>query len=489
MISIRRSLTRFLLVTLVALMLIGGVVAFYSTRAFLLTEFDSNLIVRARALIALVEYEEGRFEFEFSDDLLSDFDSTFGSDSFEIWLGTGEVLTRSHSLHGGDLPRRPVPEGVEEIYDLELPGGHPGRALAVAFMPRSSEDVKDGHIVHPSEPWSGPHLQMVLALNRRALDEAVGSFARGIVLMEVLLLIAVLILVQAAIRRGLSPLDELATEVDAIDEASLDRRLHLNGQPTELVGVRTKLNELLERLQMAFDRERRFSSGAAHELRTPISELRTLTEVALKWPEGRSDSERTKDLSDAHAIACQMDEVVSALLVIARNGQEEEGRAPEELAVGPILESAIEGLATLASSKRIELSIDAPDGLAVRSSRVVLQALLRNLADNAVEYAPAGSRVLLSARAEQKTVVIAITNEDSTLTEADLPHLFEPFWRKDESRTDSRHSGLGLAVCETLARAIEAPLSVRLEPAGHVTFTLAVSGGARSPKSARPVRA
>lgn len=481
MISLRRRLTRSLLVTLSALMLAGGVVAYCATRAFLIAEFDSSLRVRAGSVVALVEFEQGRFQFESSDELAADFDSPAGYGAYEIRLASGDVLARSRSLQQGDLPARAVPEGGEEIFDLPLRGDHPGRAIAIAFRPEAAEVVEGGQIVHAQEPWTDPPLQLVLAQDRQDLDAALGSFGRGIALTEVVLLVLVAVLVRIGVRRGLTPLSALAAEVDAIDEASLDRRLAIEGQPTELVGVRRKLNELLERLQMAFDRERRFSSGAAHELRTPIAELRALTEVALKWPAG-PDHERTKDLSEAHAIACRMEEVVGALLAIARDGHVEERSAREDLEVRPIVEAAVASAAAIAEVKRVEVAIDVPAGLLVRSKRVPLQTLLRNLVENAFEYAPPSSRVLVSARADGSFALISVTNEDATLAEADLSHVFEPFWRKDDSRTDARHSGLGLAVCETLARAIDASIRVALDPPGHVTFTLAL---AREPEITR----
>jgi len=489
LISIHRKLTRSLLATLIGLLLAGGGVAIWTTRAFLIAEFDSALGVKARSLAALVEYEQGRFEFEFEDHFMPEFDLASGADYFEIRLGSGEPLFRSKSLRGGDLPRTIAPEGEELIYDLGLPFERRGRALAYAFQPRASEDTVVDGVLMPPEHWIGAPLEIVVAVDRSHLDAAVASFARGIVLTEAVLLLAVLVLVQIEVRRGLRPLDLLAAEVDAVDEAALDRRLSLENQPVELLGVRRKLNELLGRLQMAFDRERRFSSGAAHELRTPIAELRTLTEVALKWPEGRSETDRTRDLSEAHAIACQMEEVVSALLAIARNGHHEESLEPEFLPLAPIVGGAVEGLTTAAARKRIEIAIEVPEALAVRSSRVPLTTVLRNLAENAVEHAPPGTSVHVSARAVDGAAEVRITNQDATLTEADLPRLFEPFWRKDDSRTDSGHSGLGLAVCDTLSRAIGVSLQVKLEPPGHVTATLTVPRAARSRQSAAPASA
>ena len=474
MTTIRSRLTRRLLPALVAVLLVGGALAIASTRAFLLAEFDETLRVRAQSLIALVEYEQGELDVEVSEELGSSFDLPAGRDAFQVWLPSGEVLTRSPSLGTSDLPRHPVAEDGQEIYDLERGGGRSARALAVAFRPRSSEEVVDGRIVHVDAPGTGPPLQLVVALDRRDLDSALGSFARGIVVTGAVLLIAVLVTVATGLRRGLAPLTDLAAEVQTIDASTLDRRLALAGQPDELAGIRAKLNELLERLEAAFDRERRFSSGAAHELRTPIAELRVLTEVALKWPEGRTEAESTRDLREAHAIACQMEDLVGALLAIARNGRSAAGTDLEPIELAPLVASALAGVASSAASRSLRIASEVPAGIVVRSSRPALMALLRNLAANAVEHAPAGTRVDVSVRADDGAAEVRFTNEDATLTESDLPRLFEPFWRKDESRTDSRHSGLGLAVGETLARSIGATLAARLEPPGHVTFTLTV---------------
>ena len=481
MISLRQRLTRNLLPTLCGLLVLGGVMGYCATRAFLVDEFDSSLRVRSRALVALVEFEQGRFQVESSEELSPDFDSLAGYDAYEFRLGNGEILARSRSLQNGDLPAKTVLEGQEEIFDLPLRGDRPGRALAVAFRPQTAETVEDGQIVHAAEPWTGAPVQLVLAQDRHELDAALGSFGRGIVLMEAVLLVLVAVIVRLGVGRGLAPISALAAEVDAIDEASLGRRLAVEGQPSELVGIRRKLNELLERLQMAFDRERRFSSGAAHELRTPIAELRALTEVALKWPAG-SDPERTNDLAEAHAIACRMEDVVGALLAIARNGHAEESAAHEDVELRPLVDAAVASVRPIAEEKRLEVAIEVPGGFVVRSKRVPLQTLVRNLVENAVAYAPEGSRVRVAARAEGDLAAISVTNEDRTLAEEDLPHVFEPFWRKDDSRTDARHSGLGLAVCETLARAIDASIRVRLDPPGHVTFTIAL---AREPEITR----
>src|ERR1700683_4484395 len=118
-----------------------------------------------------------------------------------------------------------------------------------------------------------------------------------------------------AVRRGLRPLRQLGTEADGIDAGSLDHRFSREELPRELVPIAQQFNSLLERIDEAFVRERRFTSDAAHELRTPIAELRRLAEVALKWPD-RSEAER--NYRDVWEVAEHMESLVATLLAIAR---------------------------------------------------------------------------------------------------------------------------------------------------------------------------
>jgi hypothetical protein len=341
--------------------------------------------------------------------------------------------------------------------------------------------VEDGQIVHAAEPWTGAPVQLVLAQDRHELDAALGSFGRGIVLMEAVLLVLVAVIVRLGVGRGLAPISALAAEVDAIDEASLGRRLAVEGQPSELVGIRRKLNELLERLQMAFDRERRFSSGAAHELRTPIAELRALTEVALKWPAG-SDPERTNDLAEAHAIACRMEDVVGALLAIARNGHAEESAAHEDVELRPLVDAAVASVRPIAEEKRLESRSRCPaDSSSARSAsrcRPWSGTSWRTRSPTRRRGAGCASpraRKATSPRSPSRTRTGRSPRRTSRTSSS------RSGARTTRGRTRGT-AGSALAVCETLARAIDASIRVRLDPPGHVTFTIAL---AREPEITR----
>jgi signal transduction histidine kinase len=263
------------------------------------------------------------------------------------------------------------------------------------------------------------------------------------------------LLVVAGVRRGLRPLDQVAAQAMRIDAGSLHSRFRLEGLPAELHPIAARLNDLLERLSAAFERERRFSADVAHELRTPIAELRALAEVALLSP----GSQDRRPFEDVLAATLQMENLVTALLSLARC---ESGRQPvtlEPIALGEALREAWAPLAARARARKLRVD-QAPCDVVVSADRLLLSSILGNLLANAVEYAPAGGTVGWTLN-EGAAVELVVSNSNDTLEAADLAHVFEPFWRKDAARADGTHGGLGLSLVAAFARLIDA--EVRLE--------------------------
>ena len=159
----------------------------------------------------------------------------------------------------------------------------------------------------------------------------------------------------------------------------------------------SKVNDLLERLEAAFQRERRTTANIAHELGTPIAELRAVAEAAGRWPDNAELRARTVD--EAARIAVQMERIVRTLLVVARG---ESGAAPiEGVALGPLVASCWAALAAEADARRIRLQGPELDGVRVRAGPELLRMLLRNLLENAVQYAVLGSEIRCRSRIAQ----------------------------------------------------------------------------------------
>jgi two-component system sensor histidine kinase QseC len=288
--------------------------------------------------------------------------------------------------------------------------------------------------------------------------------------MALVLLIAILVVVTRVIPRSLRPLDDLARRAATIDAQSLNLRFPTAGLPSELAAIAARLNELLQRLSVSFQRERRFTADVAHELRTPIAELRSLAEVALAGP---GDPKRdTVVLQDARDIALQMERLVTSLLALSRFQSGHQAVKPEPVDVAAAINRAWLPLEGVARQRRLQ--IDLGDGATgqVAADPALFDSVLRNLLENAATYTPEGGRVAISTALEGDTTTITVANTSGDLDETDRPHLFEPFWRKDAARTDGFHSGLGLALVEAMVRVMGGVVSASLTPDGWLRFVV-----------------
>jgi len=240
--------------------------------------------------------------------------------------------------------------------------------------------------------------------------------------------------------------------VKEISSYDLSHRIRAGTGQDEMSQLANTFNDLLGRLQTAFVRERRFSADVAHELRTPIAELRAMAEVALKWP---ADSESAaRNAQDTFNIACQMEGVMTSLLALARCEAGAQHVVPESVDLSEALQNAWRPFD--AEARRRGLSITLPAGPAgnLSTDKALLASVLTNLFGNAVKYAPANGRITIEINQQADRRVILVGNSNSTLMRGDLPHLFEPFWRKDAARTDGTHAGLGLSLVEAFTRSI-----------------------------------
>jgi len=266
------------------------------------------------------------------------------------------------------------------------------------------------------------------------------------------------VIVPWGLRRGLRPLERMAEAAVTINADTLARRFAVDGIPRELEAIAERLNDLLSRLQLSFERERRFSADIAHELRTPLAELRTMAEVALKWPQERAPGTDQAVLE----IAVQMERLVARLLAL---GRAEQGRAAvqhEEVAVAPFLRGLVALSAGQAKERRIVVELAIPEDAKWLSDPELLRSIAGNLVENAVQYATEGSVVRVIWRAEEEGTGIDVTNTAPGLEADEVERMFERFWRKDAARSTGTHSGLGLALSLSLVRLLGGTLKATL---------------------------
>jgi len=471
--SIRKQLTVWLLASLFVLIAISGVVTYALLRRSLTAEYDRGLLAKARALATLTEEGPGgNIEFEFHDEYMPEFELGKKREYFEIWLANGRVLERSHSLESRDLPRQAGTFDKPVFWDVSLPDGCRGRAVGFAFIPQAEEKDKPRAEDKVPRGEIGQRVTLVLARSREDLNRTLYLLSVGMGGAGLLLPVGIALVVVALVGRGLRPLASVAAQVASIDSANLQHRFPDSQMPDELQPICRRLNELLQRLEEAFVRERRFTSNAAHELRTPIAELRTLTEVALLHAE---DAKLGRDtIAEALAVAQQMERLVTTLLTLARGQSGAEHVTRERVALGEMLRAAWKPLQEAASNRSIAVNWEVSPVADVEADPALLRAILSNLFSNAVTFCPERGQITVRTANRNDSVHLLVANTNSSLRGDDIPYMFEPFWQKDSSRTDPTHSGLGLSIvaqfCGLMNVGVEARLTDDDQVAIELTF-------------------
>ncbi|HSS49609.1 MAG TPA: ATP-binding protein [Thermoanaerobaculia bacterium] len=454
--SLRGRLTAGLLIGMGMLLAGGGWVLDHVLSTRLRRDYDAALLARAKSLATLTEQGAGRVWLQYTDEVMPDFGLRNHPDYFELWLANGSAVERSRSLGKRDLPRSGSSLDRPRLRDLVLPDGRAGRSVEIAFHPLSEQE--EDHL-RDTEQTSGRsdspndlRVTLVMAHGREELDAFLTTIHLTLALVTLGLLLGTAALVKLVVGAGLAPLDDLGRHLETMGAESLGETLEVAGAPAELVPMIRHLNGLLARLQESFARERAFSANLAHELRTPLAELRAMTEVALKWPE--DSSTWPASLAEIRTIGLQMETLVVNLLALARCDARQSRVHTSEVPLRELAASAWNAVSSTAREKGMAFRLDVPAELLLVTDREKLALILSNLFANAVAYGSPGSAVRCLGEATPSGFALSVRNSTADLAPDDLPRIFDRFWRKDAARSDGQHAGLGLALvaalCETL---------------------------------------
>jgi signal transduction histidine kinase len=276
---------------------------------------------------------------------------------------------------------------------------------------------------------------------------------RSLALVFPLLLVIAAGVVWVATRRALRPVEAIRSEVASITTTDLGRRVPVPGGRDEISRLALTMNDMLERLDSAVSRQRRFVADASHELRSPLASLRNQLEASLV---GRDDLEWTSMVDELSIDRDRMERLVVDLLLLARRDEGERLRL-EPVDVGYLVRSE---LARRPAASGLERVVDAENVL-VDGNADALVRVLRNLVDNAERHAH--SKVNIAVRLVDGFAEVVVTDDGGGIPEADRESVFERFHRLDEARSgDAGGSGLGLAIVSELVA--EHRGSVSVEP-------------------------
>lgn len=274
--------------------------------------------------------------------------------------------------------------------------------------------------------------------------------------------------------RIFQPMERLMSELEAIsDGRSLHRRLHLDGADDELARLTVTLNAMLGRLENYFGALRRFTADASHELKTPLAVLRADVERAMDGDV--ASSERLEALEEALQETTRMADLVEQLLTLARA---DEGRFDvhrEPVALEPLVRDVFETASILGEAAGLTVSLTMSEPATVMGDPARLRQLFLNLLTNAIKYTPNSGEVEVRLRRAGDVVTFSVRDSGIGIAAADLPYIFDRFWRADRvrSRIGERGGfGLGLAICQWIAQAHGGTLTAASRLTRGSTFTV-----------------
>jgi two-component system heavy metal sensor histidine kinase CusS len=325
----------------------------------------------------------------------------------------------------------------------------------------------------PAPPFLGgtaaPNLRLLLAMDTHHHTHFMQDLQRSLMVYLLAAGLASGLLAWWAARRGLAPLRDMRERARRVTANQLDERMPVASVPVEMAELAAELNTMLERLQRDFQRLSEFSSDLAHELRTPISNLLTQTQVTLAQPREVAVYQETL-ASNAEEFQ-RLGRMVSDMLLLAKT---EHGLAlphREPVALHQAAQALFDFFDVVAEEKGVTLVLEGQ--ATTQGDRLMLQRAISNLLSNAIRHAPEDSRVRVSVNSTDGAASLCVDNAGPAIASEHLPRLFDRFYRVDKSRAhlSAESTGLGLAITRAIMQAHGGTVSVA-STSEHTRFCL-----------------
>ena len=448
-----------------AFMLLLAAIAFpYFALAFNLDREDNESLTEKVAVIDALERKSPVNSAEFRDDLQQEAELQVSSPVVvRVLRDDGSSLVESKGM-SAILPSSAFPKpskfgaGSDQFVDMTLPDGRAFRVLCQTVS--SGGSPKDS-------------LAVQVGLDRSAEARLLSNYRAGLVAELALGLVACALGGYLIARRGLRPIARMAETVQQIGSTTLNERIAPGGFPAELSALASAFNVMLQRLEDAFTRLSRFSADIAHELRTPINNVRGLVEVSLN--SSQPEAERNRLLAASLDECQRLSRLIDNLLFLARaeNPQMQINRQTVNI-VGE-LKKMQEFYEAAGSEAGVTIQLDTMQSVEADVDRLLLQRAIGNLIENALAHTPKDGVVKLATQRLDGRVRIEVADTGRGIPADHLPHILERFHRVDPSRSKNTGGlGLGLAIVKSIAGLHGGTVEVHSEPGAGSRFTLII---------------
>jgi two-component system OmpR family sensor kinase len=257
--------------------------------------------------------------------------------------------------------------------------------------------------------------------------------------------------------RSLAPVAQMTEAASRIEAENLSERIEVRNTTDELGRLASVLNALLERLERSFQQQKQLLADTSHELRTPVTIIRSEAEVTLS--RSRDVDEYRKALEVIRSESSHLTSLIEGVLLLARADAQQTAIAKEPVPLTNVIDDSVQALRRVAEARQIDLACATDGPMPIRGDAGLLRRMLLNLLDNAIKFTDAGGQVRLDARRDSSNYVITISDTGSGIPPEAQEKVFDRFFRADavRGRDDNRDSaggaGLGLPIARWIARA------------------------------------
>lgn len=365
-----------------------------------------------------------------------------------------QVVTRDGRLLAGDKGL-PMPEVEDE--NVLVPGetylrdmDFNGQDLRVAYSYLADAKM-------PRDQWIMIEVAETTEKRTQLANKIVGS----VILPQFVIIPLAVVLVWFGLSRGLRPLMRLRKTIETRAPADLSP-IATRRVPEELEPLVEAFNELLERVRKSVDTQQRFVADAAHQLRTPLTGLKTQAQFALRETDPQALRHALLQIATGVDRASRL---VNQLLTLARTeGGDVVRQAHEPFDLAVLAREVVEEWVMVALEKRIDLGYESEGPAMISGNPLLLRELIKNLIDNALRYTPPGGHVTCRILVNSVTVLLEVEDDGVGISEEQAELVFERFYRVDDALTEG--SGLGLAIVQEIAMQHESRASLRPNPKG-----------------------
>ena len=436
-------------------------------------EFDRSNLNKLGLLTTLVNEDENGVEFNFSDEHMPEFSRKKDPEYFQLWLGN-KVFERSETLvnlNNYNLSKDSIKLNELKIINITLPNNQSGRLYLTKFTPQIDSDIRNKIAVSLDHTLSKQqYMELAYAISDDELNRLVWLIDALFILCSLISVAAIRIIVSKVVSRELLPLDKLNEDLKQIDLESKDNPLETKAVPVELLPIINGINHFLKENKNLYEREKRITSNIAHELKTPITELINLSEVAIKFPHEKTITDSFN--TDVLTISERLKNIVNNILSLHKNTKIthiEKNTINIKNKISSIINRENTVLATF--------NLDIADSEILYSNEAVTDIIFSNLISNAIHYSEDNSNINIAFYTDRprQEAIFSITNiSKHQYSVNDIEHFFEPLWQKDSSRTSSDRFGLGLAIVKSYCENINATITTDYSAGNRITFTVII---------------